>query len=242
MDSSKIMETAAACGIKLSAGQAELLGRYDNFLQAENKKYNLTRICGEEAVLYDHFLDSLSGVAIAGGCPAEELLDLGSGAGFPGVPLKIFCPNLRLYLLEASLKKMTFLKRLTACLDLSDIHFLQLRAEEMGRGKGRETYNWVTARAVASLVVLAELALPLVRRGGYFWAFKGPSAGEELAEAQEIIACCGGILREEISYTLPPQGKERRILIFEKVRETEARFPRRVGMPQKRPFRLRGAK
>ncbi len=237
MESSKVINAAEACGISLSEGQAELFVQYYRLLQAENKKHNLTRICGEEAVLYDHFIDSLWGAAAAGGCPAKELLDLGSGAGFPGVPLKIYCPQIKLYLLEASHKKHAFLRLLTDNLGLMQIILLKARAEELGRGEDREAYGWVTARAVASLPVLAELALPLLRTGGYFWAFKGPSAGAELKEAEQIVSRCGGLLRDKISYKLPPRGKERCILIFEKVREAEQRFPRRVGVPQKRPFR-----
>jgi len=237
MDSSKIRSAAHDCGIRLDAEQAEQLAIYGDLLQAENKKYNLTRISGEDELLYGHFIDSCYGAAVAGRYGAAELLDLGSGAGFPGVPIKIFYPQLKLYLLEASRKKIAFLRLLAQKLVLREVFFLQGRAEELGRGEGRETYAWVAARAVAPLVVLAELALPLVRRGGYFWAFKGPAAGLELSEAEEIVARCGGVLREAISYRLPPRGKERHILIFEKVKEAEDRFPRRVGIPQKRPLR-----
>lgn len=237
MDSSIISSAAHASGIRLGAEQAEQLAIYGDLLQAENKKYNLTRISGDDELLYEHFIDSCYGVAAAGMYGAAELLDLGSGAGFPGVPIKILCPQLKLYLLEASRKKIAFLQLLTQKLALKEVFFLQKRAEELGRGEGRDAYAWVAARAVAPLVVLAELALPLVRRGGYFWAFKGPAAGLELSEAEEIIARCGGVLRETISYQLPPRGKERQILIFEKVREAENRFPRRVGIPQKRPLR-----
>ncbi len=236
METRKIISTAEACGISLNEGQAELFVRYYHLLQTENKKYNLTRICGEEAVLYDHFIDSLWGVAAAGGCPAKELLDLGSGAGFPGVPLKIFCPQIKLHILEASHKKHAFLEMLTDNLGLTEVIFLKGRAEELGRGKERESYGWVTARAVASLPVLAELALPLLRLGGLFWAFKGPSSGAELKESEQIVNRCGGVLRQEMSYALPPQGKKRCILVFEKVKAAEQRFPRRVGVPQKRPF------
>ena len=236
MESSMIINAAGSCGISITEEQAELFGQYYHLLQAENKKYNLTSIRNEEAVLYDHFIDSLWGVSAAGGCPAKELLDLGSGAGFPGVPLKIFCPQLKLYLLEVSQKKNAFLQQLTENLGLRDVIFLKARAEEVGQGENRETYEWVTARAVASLPILAELALPLLSIGGHFWAFKGPAAGAELKEAEEIVSRCGGILKENISYKLPPGGKERCILVFEKVREAEKRFPRRVGVPQKRPF------
>lgn len=236
MEKSEIIKAAEACGISLNEGQAGLFVQYYGMLQTENKKYNLTRIIAEEAVLYDHFIDSLWGVAALGCCPAKELLDLGSGAGFPGVPLKIFCPQLKLSLLEASHKKHAFLQLLTDTLGLQEVILLKVRAEELGRSEGRDVYGWVTARAVAPLPVLAELALPLLRIGGYFWAFKGPAAGAELKEAEQIVSRCGGLLRQELSYTLPHQGKERCILIFEKVMASEQRFPRRTGVPQKKPF------
>ena len=236
MESEKIVNAANACGISINMEQAILFGDYYRFLKKENTKYNLTRICDEEAVLYDHFIDSLWSVAALGGCPARELLDLGSGAGFPGVPLKLYCPSLKLILLETSQKKYNFLQQLTAYLNLNEVVLIKMRAEELGRGEKRESYEWVAARAVAPLPVLAELALPLLRIGGYFWAFKGPSAESELMEARVIVNRCGGILQEIISYTLPPGCKKRNVLVFEKVREAEARFPRRVGIPQKRPI------
>ncbi len=236
MQLTEIIAGAAACGIRLDREQAGLLLRYWEILQEENKKYNLTRIDGLEPFLYEHCCDSLSGVVRQGGCPSPELLDLGSGAGFPGIPLKILCPSLRVYLLEATQKKIAFLETVIRKLGLKEISCLHLRAEDWGRGAGRGKYGWVIARAVAPLVTLAELALPLLQKGGFFWAFKGPAVAGELAAAEKIIALCGGTLRERINYTLPPAGKERTILVLEKVGETEGRFPRRAGIPQKRPF------
>ena len=235
MEQARIITTAAACGIHISEQQAELLKQYYYFLMAENKKYNLTRITGEKDALYELFIDSLTGTA-AMGCPGRQLLDLGSGGGLPGVPLKIIFPQLQLSLVESSTKKINFLRKLAAYLKLAEISFLPVRAEELGQGAGREAYTWVTARAVAPLVTLAELALPLVCRGGWFWAFKGSSAEAELAEADEIIARCGGLLRKKFYYQLPHRGIQRCILVFEKTGKTEQRFPRKSGLPRKRPF------
>lgn len=235
MESINIKKAAQDCQLEISDKQAELFTQYYHYLQSENEKYNLTRITGAEHVIYEHFLDSFLGVNLLGGCPGHELLDLGAGAGFPGVPLKIFCPQLKLYLLESSSKKIMFLKQLIAKLELEKVYYLQLRAEELGRGEGRDKYNWVTARAVASLPVLAELALPLLKPGGYFWAFKGPAVMTELKAAEQIIQQCGGVFWDRLTYKLPPQGKERHILIFKKTGETENKYPRRAGIPQKRP-------
>lgn len=236
MERINIKKAAQACQITLNDQQEEHFTQYYHYLLSENEKYNLTRITDAEHVIYEHFLDSILGVKLLGGCPADELLDLGAGAGFPGVPLKIACPQLKLNLLESSSKKMIFLKQLIIKLELENVFYLQIRAEELGRGEGRDKYSWVTARAVASLPVLAELALPLVKPGGYFWAFKGPAVQAELKAAEEIIKRCGGVFWDRLTYNLPPQGKERHIIVFKKTGETETRYPRRVGIPQKRPI------
>lgn len=236
MEKIKIKDTLAAYGITINEQQADQFMLYYQFLTEENRKYNLSRICAEQDVLHSHFVDSLQGVATKGKYPSVELLDLGSGAGFPGIPLKIYHPPLRLYLLEASAKKIAFLQMLAEKLNLQDVHYLPVRAEALGRGEGREAFSWVTARAVAPLVVLAELALPLLNVGGFFWAFKGPAVTNEMAAAKDIIDACGGLLHEVLPYMLPGEGKQRSVYIFEKIRATEERFPRRAGIPQKRPF------
>ncbi len=165
------------------------------------------------------------------------MLDLGSGAGFPGIPIKIFLPDIKLVLVEASVKKISFLELLVKELKLKDTILLQQRAEVMGRGREREKFPWVTARGVAPLPVLLEIALPMVKTGGYFWAFKGPMYHRELAVAEEILTLCGGQLVKKIDYRLPATKKDRIILIFKKQEKTDERFPRRAGIPQKRPWK-----
>lgn len=236
MECSDIKNAATALGLTISEAQAELFVRYYNLLELENRKHNLTRIKGKESVLYDLFFDSILALAYLGGCPAKELLDLGTGAGFPGIPIKIVYPELKLTLLDASAKKLLFLHQLTDTLGLEDIDIMHGRAETLGRGEGRNTCAWITARAVAPLPVLIELSLPLLRCGGVFWAYKGPSFLKELKEAEEITRRCGGVLRKEKQYTLPFGEKKRCLLVFEKITEGEQRFPRRPGIPQKRPF------
>ncbi len=232
----KIMRKMSSWGFSLQEKQAHQIKTYHEILLKENQKYNLTRITEPGPVLEEHFFDSWAGLLKNMQKTERQLLDLGSGAGFPGVPLKIYLPCLKLFLLDSSAKKISFLKLLVKKLQLEGVSFLQLRAEDLGRGRGREKYPWVTARAVAPLVILLELALPLVKEGGYFWAFKGPSWRQELAEAGEILKFCGGRMEEVVSYKLPQSCKERNILIFKKIAKTEKRFPRRPGIPQKRPL------
>ncbi len=233
---SDILSAAAYWDIDIREEQAALLLTYYQFLKQENSKYNLTSIIEPQAVLEEHFIDSLAGLCKGSRMTGEELLDLGSGAGFPGVPIKILHPALKLFLLESSGKKILFLTMLLQKLQLRDVTLLQLRAEDLGRGEGREKYSWVTARAVAPLAILIEIAMPLVKIGGYFWAFKGPNFNQELAEAEEILTYCGGTLVEIIHYKLPKSGKNRSILVFKKVAATNERFPRKAGIPQKRPI------
>lgn len=231
-----ILRAVAFWGIDIREEQASLLLAYYQFLKQENSKYNLTSIIDPEDVLEEHFIDSLAGLSKGRRMTGDELLDLGSGAGFPGVPIKILQPTLKLFLLEASGKKIHFLTMLLQKLQLHDVTLLQFRAEDLGKGEGREKYSWVTARAVAPLAILTEIAMPLVKIGGYFWAFKGPNFNKELAEAEEILTYCGGTLAEIIEYMLPRSRKHRSILIFKKVAATNERFPRKAGIPQKRPL------
>ena len=235
MDVDEIKSVFSACGFALDEDKAFLFQRYLRMLRQENKKYNLTRILEPRAILEEHFCDSLAGLPIK---PADEtrLLDLGSGAGFPGVPLKIFVPEIKLYLLEAVRKKIIFLDKVRRELKLKDVILWQQRAEDLGRGHYRESFNWVTARAVAPLVVILELALPLVQEGGFFCSWQGPKAIQELERAEDILLRCGGKLKDIQNYRLPFCGKSRVILIFKKVAKSEERFPRRSGIPQKRPW------
>ncbi|HHU76856.1 MAG TPA: 16S rRNA (guanine(527)-N(7))-methyltransferase RsmG [Firmicutes bacterium] len=230
-----IIKEAAQWKIELSPEQGLLFEKYYRILTYYNQKFNLTRITGKNEILEEHFLDSLAGFSLGLEKAGEELLDLGSGAGFPGLPIKIFLPDLQLHLVDSRRKKILFLRKAVRELELKKITFLQKRAEELGQGEGREKYGWVTARALAPLNVAVELALPLIKIGGYFWAFKGQGFKAELREAEKIIEKCGGRLQKTITYTLPHAKKKRSLLLFKKVQHTDDRFPRKAGLPQKRP-------
>ncbi|RJX23531.1 MAG: 16S rRNA (guanine(527)-N(7))-methyltransferase RsmG [Dethiobacter sp.] len=233
---SDIITEAASWDLVLQEEQARLLKKYYELLITENKNTNLTRIVDPMTVLEEHFIDSLVGLKKGKDKTGYELLDLGSGAGFPGLPIKIYLSHIKLCLLDSSGKKIAFLRLLLKELKLEGVALLHQRAEDLGRGKGREAFSWVTARALAPLVVLLELALPLVKKGGYFWAFKGPDFIKEMEEAGEILRHCGGRLVETISYQLIRGQKNRNILIFKKEKKTDERFPRKAGIPQKRPL------
>lgn len=232
----KILQNADKWNLELSKEQAFLFEKYYNLLLHYNKQFNLTRITGAPEVLEEHFYDSLAGFSKGLERAGNVLLDLGSGAGFPGLPIKIYMPEIKLFLLDSTRKKVFFLKKAVAELNLENVFTLHQRAEDYGRGEGREMFPWVTARALAPLNIAAEIALPLVKRGGFLWAFKGPGFANELKDAEEIIKRCGGNLEQIIKYILPQAKKERFLLIFKKITATEERFPRRPGMPQKRPI------
>jgi len=232
----EILNSAANWNLRISKEQAFLFKKYYQLLLNYNQKFNLTRLINMQEVLEEHFFDSLAGFSNGLERAGNELLDLGSGAGFPGLPIKIYLPEIKLFLLDSARKKIVFLKKIVAELQLDNVFILHMRAEDYGRSERRETFSWVTARALAPLNVAAEIVLPLVKKGGFFWAFKGPNFASELKDAAEIIKRCGGNLEQIIKYFLPQTKKERYLLIFKKIAPTEERFPRRPGIPQKRPL------
>jgi len=237
MEKEKIIDGAAATGVSLTPQQALLFQRYFALLKLYNQKFNLTRIVAEAEALEEHFLDPLIAFSKAIDFSGTRLLDLGTGAGFPGIPLKIYLPQLHINLLDSSHKKALFLQTVLHDLGLKNTAVLCIRAEDYGRGEGRGTLEWAAARAFAPLNVALEIALPLLMQGGFFWAFKGPNYRQELMESEKILSLCGGCLENTISYTLPLSRKERFLLVFKKTGETDPRYPRRPGLPQKNPCR-----
>jgi 16S rRNA (guanine527-N7)-methyltransferase len=221
-----------------SASQIEQCVLYASLLQEWNKRINLTSIVQEQEMARKHFLDSLQGGLYLNWQGVSCLLDLGSGAGFPGLVLKIWRPELELILVDAVQKKVHFLQEVIQQLKLQNVAAVHSRAEDLGRNRAwREKHDAVVARAVASLNVLVEYGLPLVRRGGFFYAYKGPDCREEIQEARTAISLLGGKLREVYRYSLPV-GKERRTLVVvEKINNTPSIYPRRSGIPEKRPLK-----
>lgn len=220
-------------GISLPLQAIDQFDRYGRFLLEYNEKVNLTAITNPAEVVTKHFIDSLSILTLLR--PAGTLLDVGSGAGFPGMPLQIALPPLKVSLLDGHRKKLDFLAQLSALLGVSPV-LVHKRAEEAGQDKAlREQFDTVTARAVASLNLLAEYCLPLVKVGGHMVAMKGPSAPEELNEAKKAIQLMGGTVETCKELTLPGGG-QRVIIIIKKIWQTPPQFPRPFAKISKSPL------
>lgn len=224
-------------GLRLSAVQRRLFQIYESELLTWNQQVNLTAIDTAEQIRTKHFLDSLSTVCVLGGSPLNSLVDVGTGAGFPGIPLKILFPEMRLTLIESVGKKAAFCQHLVDCLGLSGVEIFTERAESLGQNPlHRERYDWAMARAVAILPVLAEYLLPLVRVGGAMLAMKGEQAPAEVHRAEHAIKVLGGHVRKLTPITLPGVAEERYLVVVDKIAATPPPYPRRVGVPSKKPL------
>ncbi|PJF30478.1 MAG: 16S rRNA (guanine(527)-N(7))-methyltransferase RsmG [Candidatus Thermofonsia Clade 1 bacterium] len=224
--------------LRLSETQQAQFVQYAAELEAWNKsRANLTAITGVEAIEIRHFLDSLSLLSALDIPQGARLIDVGTGGGFPGVPLKIVRPDLRLTLLEATSKKIAFLQHLAGVLRLSDVQFLNARAEEAGHMPDqRECYDFVVARAVAHMPILAEYLLPLARVGGLCVAMKGESAEREAGEAANALRILGGRVSRIVPVTLPEVAELHYLVIIEKIAPTPHAYPRKPGLPAKKPL------
>jgi 16S rRNA (guanine527-N7)-methyltransferase len=213
------------------------LERYENELLAWNLRVNLTAIDKPEKIQTKHFLDSLTCLIVMRGSPAERVIDVGTGAGFPGIPLKIICPTIRLALVESVGKKAAFCQHIVDSLGLRNVTVLSERVEAVGGlPTHREQYDWAIARAVASLPVLVEYLLPLVRVGGKALAMKGESGLAEAQSAENAMRLLGGCLNQIVPVTLPGVEDQRYLIVIEKIAATPDRYPRRVGVPTKKPL------
>jgi len=232
-------EGARLWGLGLSPKALAAFQIYYEELIAWNERANLTAITDYREVQIKHFLDSLSCLLVLRRLPIERWrsLDVGAGAGFPGLPLKIARPQMEFTLLEAKKRRVQFLQYLLGRLRLSGIEVVRGRAEELGQKPGhREGYDLVLARAVATLPVLLEYALPLCRMGGMVIAQKGPDIKEELEASQLALKILGGRLREVRDLELPHSMGQRNLVVVEKVAPTPEKYPRRPGVPAKRPL------
>lgn len=227
-----ITNGAKTLGVTLSARQTEQLIEYARLLKEWNEKINLTAITDDEGIATKHFLDSLS--AFKTGHVGEKVIDIGTGAGFPGLVMKIAEPDIRLTLLDSLNKRITFLKEISAELGIDGVEFIHGRAEDFSRkSQYREKFDTVVSRAVARMTTLAEWCLPYVRQGGYFLALKGPLADEELAEARRAIHILGGGQVSVTDVDIPFTDLHHRIINIKKVRQTPMRFPRKPAAASK---------
>lgn len=224
-------------GIELSPQQINQYEQYFHLLVEWNEKMNLTAITEKEDVYLKHFYDSVSAAFYYDFSKPLSLCDVGAGAGFPSIPIKIAFPHLQVTIVDSLNKRITFLENLAKELQLDGVTFIHDRAETFGQNKEyREQYDLVTARAVARLSVLSELCLPLVKVGGTFVAMKASHANDELEIGKKAIATLGGSLKETYSFLLPVEESERNIIIVEKVKSTPKKYPRKPGTPNKAPI------
>jgi 16S rRNA (guanine527-N7)-methyltransferase len=238
----RLIDGARALGLSLTADQQAAFQVYYEELVDWNARFNLTAVTDYDQVQIRHFLDSLScllldEVRATLARSGAQAIDIGSGAGFPGIPLKLVCPRGRFTLLEATGKKVAFLEHLIARLGLRGIVAVKARAEELGHDPTqREQYDLALARAVADLSVVAEYALPLSRIGGWVVAQKGESGAGEAWTAEKAIGLLGGELRRVLPVELPGLPENRSLVLIQKTAPTPAAYPRRAGMPSKRPL------
>ena len=229
---------AAKLGLDLSSHQLEQFRRYYRSLVAWNERVNLTAVTGCEEVQTRHFLDSLTASTVIPSplLQSSSILDLGSGAGFPGIPLRIVFPGIALTLLESRAKRTAFLEHLVELLDLGGTRILNGRAETLAhRTDLRENFDVVLARSVARLPVLAELALGFCRVGGRVALHKGAQVDGEVQEAHYAVETMGGTLKEVRKSVLGPDDSGA-LVVLDKVETTPDRYPRRPGIPAKRPL------
>ena len=224
-------------GIELSQKQKNQFIQFYEFLVEKNKVMNLTGITEFEEVLTKHFLDSLACVKAIDMTKVKTIMDIGTGAGFPGVPLKIAFPHLEACLLDSLKKRVNFLEESFELLGLEGIKAIHGRAEEYAKNKEyREKYDLCVSRAVANLSTLSEYCLPFVKVGGKFISYKSEKITEEMNAAQHAVKILGGKMDGQVEFTLPDSDIYRNLFIITKEKSTPAKFPRKAGLPSKEPL------
>lgn len=225
--------------IKLTERQLCQFQKYYELLVEWNSFMNLTAITEYEEVLKKHFIDSLSIVKAYDFTKSEiSLIDIGTGAGFPGLPIKIAFPNVKITLLDSLQKRIKFLNEVIEQLELTDIDTVHGRAEDYAKpDKLREKYDICVSRAVANLSTLSEYCLPFVNKGGKFISYKSEKLTEELQQAEKAVSVLGGKVNNQVDYMLPSSDIYRNLLIIDKVKPTPKKFPRKAGLPAKEPIK-----
>ena len=238
MNSRNILrEGAGQLGFSINDDQIDKLMTYKDLLIEWNEKINLTAIVEEEEILIKHFLDSLTCVKSGYLKDGGKVIDVGTGAGFPGIPIHIYYPNIKLTLLDSLQKRIKFLEEVYSHIHINNIKFEHGRAEEFGKKiQFREKYDIALARAVAELNILCEYCLPFVKVGGYFICQKGPNVDEELRNAKKAIETLGGQFIERIDMKLPFRDINHNIIIIQKIKQTSTKYPRKAGTPTKKPI------
>ncbi|MGP4038978.1 16S rRNA (guanine(527)-N(7))-methyltransferase RsmG [Gracilibacillus sp. D59] len=224
-------------GIEITEKQLQQFETYFHILVEWNEKMNLTAITAKEEVYAKHFYDSITAAFYFDFTNEFHLCDVGAGAGFPSIPLKILFPQIQVTIVDSLKKRITFLNHLATELGLEGVSFYHDRAELFGRNdKFRHKFDVVMARAVARTSVLSELCLPLLRTNGTFIAMKGSNVEEELTDAEDAIELLGGRIQHVEHFSLPENNGDRNIVIIDKKRKTPKKFPRKPGVPNKNPL------
>lgn len=234
---SLIHDAKTIFNLHLTTRQVAALVNYERELIEWNRKFNLTAIRDVESIRSKHFLDSFSCVLAWKANPPRRLVDVGTGAGFPGIPLKIIYPTMHVTLVESVGKKAMFCQHVIQTLGLDDMEVIHARAEDAGHDPAhRETYDWAVARAVANMNILAEYLLPLVKLSGTMLAQKGESGPAEAQSAEKAMKLLGGKLKQLIPVHLPGVADDRYLVLVEKIAATPPRYPRKAGIPMKTPL------
>ncbi|MCX6065644.1 MAG: 16S rRNA (guanine(527)-N(7))-methyltransferase RsmG [Chloroflexi bacterium] len=224
-------------GLSLSPRQMAQLAVYERELLEWNDKFNLTAIRDVSSIRAKHFLDSFSCTLAWKEQTPRRLIDVGTGAGFPGIVLKLLYPGMKLTLVESVGKKANFCAHMVQTLELENVEILSARAEDVGQNPAhREKYDWAVARAVAAMPVLVEYLLPLVRLGGGMLAQKGESGPAETQSAEKALKLLGGRMRQLVKVELPGVADERYLVVVDKSAATPPAYPREAGIPAKKPL------
>ncbi|MFR3497545.1 MAG: 16S rRNA (guanine(527)-N(7))-methyltransferase RsmG [Paraclostridium bifermentans] len=225
-------------GLKCSDETIDKFSKYREILVEWNQKMNLTGIEEEKEVYIKHFLDSVAAVKKGYIKDGMSIIDVGTGAGFPGLPLRICLENSKVTLLDSLNKRINFLSEVCININIDDIELIHGRAEDFGKDeKYREQYDIATARAVAGLPILMEFCVPFIKVGGYFVCLKGPNADTELEESRKAMEVLGLEFVEKIDVELPEIELKHNIVVFKKVNSTPAKYPRKAGKPVKTPIK-----
>lgn len=232
-----VQDAQSLFNLHISGKQMMCFATFEKELLEWNQKFNLTAIRDAESIRTKHFLDSLSCTLAWKSMPPGHLIDIGTGAGFPGIPLKILYPAMKLTLVESVGKKVTFLRHIVKVLGLENVEVFQSRAEDLGQDAShREKYDWAVARAVANLNVLSEYLIPFVKIGGTALAQKGETGPAEAQSAEKAMNVLGGKLKQLIAVNLPGVVDDRYLILMDKVAATPPKYPRKPGVPAKQPL------
>ena len=239
-DLTKFKHGLEELNITLTDEQIEQFLQYYEMLVEKNKVMNLTGITEYEEVIQKHFLDSLSLIRVIPDIASQKLtvIDLGTGAGFPGIPLKIACPELEITLMDSLNKRILFLQEVIDALGLKKVSAVHGRAEEMAsNATHRQQYDLCVSRAVSNLAVLTEYCLPFVKKGGLFVSYKSADSDAEIQEGKKAISILGGKLTSVDKFQLPDSDLRRALVCIKKVKDTPKKYPRKAGTPAKLPLK-----